>query len=126
MKKLFNYFLMLTVALVGVVSLSSCGGDDGDEPVVTANKIEGKWKLQGSTDDSYAIMVFNKDGSGYRETETGTSNFKYTYSYDTASDTGTLKYWFLDSSTVYSRTIAITGTTMMMSWSTYTQIWNRI
>lgn len=34
MKKLINYFLMLTIALVGVVSLSSCGGDDGDEPEI--------------------------------------------------------------------------------------------
>ena len=32
MKKLFNYFLMLTIALVGVVSLSSCGSDSEDEP----------------------------------------------------------------------------------------------
>ena len=34
MKKLFNYFLMLTIALVGVVSLSSCGSDSEDEPEI--------------------------------------------------------------------------------------------
>lgn len=34
MKKLINYFLMLTIALVGVVSLSSCGGDDEKEPEI--------------------------------------------------------------------------------------------
>lgn len=34
MKKLFNYFLMLTIALVGVVSLSSCGSDSEDGPEI--------------------------------------------------------------------------------------------
>lgn len=113
------------VVLMGSIAFASCDSDDDDGSVVGGQTVVGTWEAQGSTSTSYQRITFSKDGTGCLITENGSQNFKYTYSYDSSSSTGSLKYWFLDSSTIYNRTITITGKTMMMKGNS-TSIWNRI
>lgn len=125
MKNFFKYFFVLFISLMGITTFSSCGDDD-DPVTTTASSIVGKWKMQGSTNDNYAIMTFKSDGTGVIEEESGSMNFKYTYSYDNSSDKGSLKYWFVGDDTVYNATITITGSTMMMTEGSSVSIWNKI
>lgn len=125
MKIFFKYYFVLFISLMGITTFSSC--DDDDDPVTTtASSIVGMWKIQGSTNDHYQIMTFKSDGNGVIEDEEGSMNFKYTYSYDSSTDKGSLKYWFLGYDKVYNATITITGSTMMMTKGSSVTIWNKI
>lgn len=123
--KTFKYLPFWLCMLMMCVTFSSCSDDDDSTPA-TANSIIGQWKRQGSTTETFEILSFKADGSGTIEDEEGVYNFKYTYSYDSSSDKGALKYWFVNSSSIYNYTITITGTTMMMTSGSSTSIWTKI
>lgn len=121
--RLFTNLKFMAMALfVAMLSMSfTACSDDDDDNGGSASSIVGVW----TDDEDETTLTFRSDGTGELKTESGTSNLKYTYSYDTTSDSGTLKYWFLDSSTVYTYKVTITGNTMMWSSGTYTLIFKR-
>ena len=109
-EKLFKIlFVMCLLALPA--SLISCSSDDDSSSDTT---ITGLWELEGSTATSYLRFYFGKNGSGYMETEAGTDNFTYTYSYNGTTGNATLKLNFTGESTVTNFTVTRTGNSLYL------------
>lgn len=124
MKRLANLKFMVMAMFVAMLSMSltACSDDDDDNGGNVSN-ITGVWVASGDDD---LTVTFNKDGSGYFTDEEGNSNFKYTYSYDSSKNNGSLKYWYVNSTSIHNYTVTMTGSTMMwtqVDGSTY--IWKR-
>ncbi len=77
MKKTLK-FLSWMFILLFTVSLSSCKDDDEDAPV---SGLVGTWQGDYKDGDHY-IMTFNNDGTGVETDDTGSDNFKYSYTGD--------------------------------------------
>lgn len=123
MKRLANLKFMVMAMFVAMLSMSlTACSDDDDDDAGTAYSIIGTWV---DTGDEKLSVTFKNDGTGYFSDESGNSNFIYTYSYDKSNDSGILKYWYVNSERVYSRTVTVTGSTMMWTYSGSTVIWKR-
>ncbi len=105
MKKLRFLGLMLAM-LVASVSFVGCSDDD-DDVVDDPKSIVGTWEEV----DIDITFQFNADGTGMLKDKSGTSNFKYTYSYSDEI----LKLWYVNSTTVYNYSAQRTGNTLMLT-----------
>lgn len=108
MKTKFTYLFMMVMATVMSLTFISCGDDDDDDKVVDESTIIGTW--YDTTDDSVSFD-FKSDGTGVFTTNSGTQNFKFTYS---ASEK-TLKLWYVDSTKVQNFKVQRTGNTLMLT-----------
>ncbi|MBC5634961.1 DUF5640 domain-containing protein [Parabacteroides hominis] len=107
MKTKFTYLLMIVMTMAMSLAFTSCGDDD-DDKVIDESTITGLW--YDTTDDTVSFD-FKADGTGVFTTNSGTQNFKYTYS----SSEKTLKLWYVDSTKVQNFTVQRTGNTLMLT-----------
>lgn len=91
----------------------------------TQPSIVGTWEREGSTSDYFERLTFNRDGTGFITSPSGSSNLKYTFSVDSTTGKGSLQYWFIDGTYVYNGIVTITGKTMMLTEGNSTSIWNK-
>ena len=109
-KNFFKYAVMLFMAFVGVMAVSSCSKDDGDE-----SDLIGTWVLE-EDDDEY-ITFINNNTAYYYEYKAGRTNplsdvEKATYSYNGK----TLKISFTEHGVTYTEeaSVKVSGSTMTM------------
>lgn len=129
MKKFLSSIMPFFMMAMCLCAFPACSSDDDDDEKTTENTtgsvILGTWVDTDGTDSDYYWMTFNSDGTGYTTQRSGVRNFEYTFSYDSSDGTGTLKYWFIDTTTVYTTTVTVTGSTMMMTSGNSTSVWKK-
>ena len=77
MKKALKFLSWMFILLL-TVSVSSCKDDDDGAPV---SGLVGTWQGDYKDGDHYT-MTFNNDGTGVETDDTGSDNFKYSYTGD--------------------------------------------